>query len=232
MSNADKRDRLPRVAVCLSGAPRIGKSTLEILFGQLCSYGQCDIFASVWHSSRYDDINLQKTLLSLTCDRIKVAVVEFPEEFKPSVLHEYVKAPPTKVDNVFRMYLGIQRCNSLAQEYAAAYGIEYDYIVRARTDVVINKVFNFDEYADTLANHLVMPDNGWGDYGINDQFAVAKPHLMTIYADLFNYLDYYTTLPEPGIFMHPETLLGVHLQRNNVPIERAAFQSVLVRDLI
>jgi len=225
-----RQGKLPKIALCLSGAPRFNNEALELFLGSLRSYSQCDIFAYIWHSSRYEDLCITKKLLGLSCDKINVATVEFPQEYLVNADHEYVKLNPTKVENLYKMYHGIKMCNNLVSEYSLKNNVSYDYVIRSRSDLILSKVFDLNDYIEIMADHLVLPGNGWGEYNINDQYAVGKPHLMDIYSSTIDFIDYYTQLPEPGILMYPETLLGEHLVRNGVSILRDNFQSLLVRD--
>jgi hypothetical protein len=220
----------PRIALCISGAPRLNNDALELFFRFLRSYAQCDIFAYLWHSSRHEDLLATKKLLNVCCDSIKLASVEFPAEYSVTADHEYVKACPTKVENVYKMFYGIKQCHDLATNYAIKNNMIYDYMVRSRSDVTLNKIFDFQEYAHVLDKHVVIPDNGWGMFNFNDQFAVGRPHLMDVYSSTIDYIDYYTQLPDPGVVFHPETLLGFHLKTNSVPVFWAGFNSLLVRE--
>lgn len=230
MAKDSRSKGLPKLALCISGAPRFNNEALELFFGLLRSFSQCDIFVYVWKSSRYENLLVMKKLLGFSCDNIKVAAVEFPEEYIVKADHEYVKPPPTKVDNVYKMFRGIKMCNKLLSDYSIKNNITYDYVIRSRSDLVLDKVLDFKEYTEVLSDHLVLANNGWGIYNINDQFAVGKPHLLDVYSSTIDYIDYYTQLPEPGVLMYPETLLGEHLLRNGVPILRDNFSTLLLRD--
>ena len=222
--------KTPRIALCISGAPRFNNDALELFFRFLQSYAQCDIFAYIWHASRFEDLLVTKKLLGICSDTINVATIEFPAEYSVTADHEYVKACPTKVENVYKMFYGIKQCHELATSYARKNHVEYDYVVRSRSDLTLDKVFDFQEYADILDRHIVIPENGWGMFNFNDQFAVGRPHLMDVYSSTIDHLDYYTQLPDPGVVFHPETLLGFHLKTNSVPVFWAEFNSLLVRE--
>lgn len=230
MENFDKNTLCPAIAVCISGAPRFETIAIEYLLKSLSSYSRCDIFVAVWQTPRFNEIMIRKKLLGLTSNNIRVASIEFLEEPKVVAEHEYVKFPPTKVENVYKMYCGIQMCAALVAEYAATKNRHYDYIVRCRSDIVLNKTFDFSVYAEVLKDHLVMPCNGWGIYNANDQFAVANPQLMDVYTSLYNHITSYTTLPDPGVLMHPETLLGAHLLKNGVKVYQDDLKSLVLKD--
>lgn len=230
MGNFDKSSLFPVIALCISGAPRFETIAIENLLTSLSSYSRCDIFVSVWRTSHFNEIMIRKKILNLSTDTIKVAAIKFQEEPKVLAEHEYVKFPPTRVENVYKMYRGIQMCAELVAEYAAANRIQYDYMVRCRSDIVLNKGFDFSVYAEVLQDHLVMPCDGWGIYNTNDQFAVAKQQFMDVYSSLYDHITSYTTLPEPGVLMHPETLLGAHLLKNAIKVYQDDLMSLMVRD--
>lgn len=123
--------------------------------------------------------------------------------------------------NNLSMFYSIHQVGLLRKSYAQEFNIEYDYVVRLRSDVNFTNMIDVDNHIDKDKINVFdsAPHNGYfGKYTIQDQFAIAKPDLMNIYDDVFVYLPcYYVNFKIDWI---TEILLGFHLMYNEVPIKK------------
>jgi len=106
------------------------------------------------------------------------------------------------------MFYKIQACNNLRKDFAKENHIKYDYVIRLRTDIMLETPLDLKHNQ----NNLFIPS--YGDYGgINDQFAYGSEELMDIYSsiydNMFNYL-------EEGCGANPEHLVKFCLQKNGI----------------
>ena len=119
----------------------------------------------------------------------------------------------TKPENVYAMHYKIKKGFSLIKNNQL---IEknYDLVIKTRFDI---KLESFINLYDINPKKIYIPE-GWDHRGgINDLFAVGGYNVMEIYCNLYSHLEEYTQL---GNIFHPETLLKVHLEKNQIEIER------------
>ena len=99
-------------------------------------------------------------------------------------------------------------------------GINYDVILRYRTEIQSSSLFEIDlnELTDKTGNAIVFipSQDDWN--GINDKIAYGNLNSMKVYTELYDHLvEYFTTDPRN---IHPETVLLYHLHRKNINIKR------------
>jgi hypothetical protein len=111
--------------------------------------------------------------------------------------------------------------------------INYDYIVRIRSDLFIlenlnNILLNLENskiYIPT-GNNIYDRNHITNDESINDQFAIGTPLIMNIYANLINEINEYIS---PNTCS--EIILAKHLKKYNIQIERIKLDYKLVLSL-
>lgn len=99
--------------------------------------------------------------------------------------------------------------------------INYDLILKYRSDIVYNKLPDLNNYLYLKYenNKIITPSNyihGNHIYIINDQIAIGNYNSMLIYCNIYPNIDIYLL---NKIEYHPETLLAYHLYKNNIKIE-------------
>ena len=124
---------------------------------------------------------------------------------------EYNDIVGSKSPNILSMYYH----NKMAFELVKNSGIAYDYIVKYRSDCIINDShIPFDDFEP---GHLYIPyGQDWG--GVNDQIAIGDFATMSKYCSLYNHIVKY--VKKNGCKFHPETLLAHHLKHEQVDIKR------------
>jgi hypothetical protein len=131
--------------------------------------------------------------------------------------------------NVLCQLYSIHQVSMLRRSFAQENNINFDYIIRIRSDMH----FTTPIFLNTLDNTKVTvfeahPHGGpCGKYTIHDQFAVGITKYMNIYSDLFIFLPaYYFIFKLDWI---SEILLGFHLKYNEIPINKIKEDKVILR---
>ena len=216
-----------KAAILISGQPRFTREFDEFL-SNLTEYDQLDFFFYIWDTKASDsdfipptwpetlkDIR-SKILSNLppNSNIVKLEIVPQPE-YNPT--KEYNLTPWTNASNMWRMFYGIKKVNQLREDWEAVHGT-YDLVIRARPDVGITAPLSLKEskeYIDLNPNSILVPNNHRHGIGIaiNDMIGIGSSTLMSTYARVFDHLDEYH---DNGTSYHNETLLGHHLNVNNI----------------
>jgi hypothetical protein len=98
--------------------------------------------------------------------------------------------------------------------------INYDLIIKYRSDIVCNKIPDLNKYLYLKKEDkkIITPSNyRYGEeYIANDQIGIGNYNSMSIYCNVYPYIDIYEY---NNISFHPETLLAFHLYKNNIEID-------------
>lgn len=132
--------------------------------------------------------------------------------------------------NTLSLFYSMHQVSVLGNSYAQEHNIEFDFVIRMRSDLQLSTPINLSEITDKTSIYLfdALPHMGhFGKYTIHDQFAIGNPRNMTIYNDLFIYLPcYYAVFKIDWI---SEILLGFHLQYNQIKTIKIPRDYVLLR---
>lgn len=212
----------PKVAVCFSGQIRDIEHTKEFWSNFIKKY-DADVYASFWdleNESLGDTVSNFKRLYD-----VKEVEVEKYSNFKKStldILSPYINPPTHIFSNLqtyakelhtFSMWYKIWRANMLSKNL----DVEYDVVVRARTDSYLDDTFEI-KMNDMLNVPVgrVFTDNFPKSDGVNDIFAYASPKIMDYYSSTYlNLLEY---INKGHYMIPPEHLLTVHLSRVDLNI--------------
>jgi hypothetical protein len=122
------------------------------------------------------------------------------------------------IHNVFMMHYNLNQCNQLRLNS----GIDYDMVIRIRTDVGITEPLDITEFSSSK-NTVFISDNerhGLHPYRCNDLMSIGDPDSMNAYCDLVNWLKIHNN---NGVPFHPETMMGFHLANNHIEIKNGNF---------
>lgn len=116
----------------------------------------------------------------------------------------------------------------LADQLRRAYELKndpYDLVIRIRPDLGLRDECNLIEikqFLDQKPDSIIITKDRvyppWGEYRINDWFAIAKPAAMATYCDALNHIPKYSDVE----FM-AETMIACHCIRNNLAIVEGNF---------
>lgn len=211
-----------KLAVCLSGQPRMFKSSHPSFKQHILDKYDCDIFIFTWEnkigqiernaSFRYKDEGTIGEYISLYRPKSS-EVKNYTKEIEEYLVGKEKEYGVIREDNYVRRYLamlyGIFKANELARQYSESFKIKYDYMLRCRPDA---------EYSsfELLEKNLVIDHYGNGRYedAPGDVFAYGKPEAMDEYADLHNCINKY--VKEEKILLNTEILLEHHLKKRRI----------------
>lgn len=211
-----------KIALCFSGHIRDLNETKNF-WTELIEKYKIDVYASFWDE---ENEKLGDTLNNfLTIYTPKKWEVERFDIFKQSTLDiasMYVEPPSffndglKKAAKEFRqisMYYKIWRANMLSKHL----GIQYDLVIRARTDIVLDENFEitYNQMLNVPMGRIkaqVWPDSE----SITDIFAYGTPKIMDYYSFVFLQAMQYQ---QAGHYMIPaEHLLHIHFSKLHLQI--------------
>jgi hypothetical protein len=229
-----------KIAVLLSGQPRL-TNDFDIFLNNLVGYDQADWFIYLTNNNKNRGMGHGATIADPWLDydpewaRDKFVknlpknnyirsfdISDCYSKTWPSVTNLY-HCHDWMVELVFMMNYNINKVNQHRLEYQKQTGVEYDVIVKARTDVGLKDTLDIT----TLMNNpdtIIMPDKDW--YGVgqntaNDQLVFGDSNSMNHFSTLIHHLKEYNL---QGLNFHPETLLAYHLRKNNIKLLRGNFK--------
>ncbi len=211
-----------KVALCFSGNIRDLNETKNFWRDLIKQYDM-DVYASFWdiESEELGD-TIDNFLKIYTPKKYEIENYKVFKETTQSIASLHIESPSI-IDKTFQdtskafgqlsMYYKVWRCNMLSKQL----GIEYDLVIRARIDTVLDNKFEL-----TLNNSLNVP-MGWmmvpslpNSDGINDCFAYGKPKIMDYYSFIFLQMMEY--LKDGHYVFPPEHFLSVHFSKIHIPI--------------
>ena len=213
----------PKIAICFSGHIRDLERTKEY-WSHIIKENDMDVYASFWDEENYEIGDTLENFHRLY--NVKKVEIESFKSFESSTLslvREYI-SPPTDIQEYLResakrfdslpMWYKIWKANMLSKSF----DIDYDIIVRARTDS------HFNGYVDIVDNgYLNIPfgmnrTHQWeNSEGMNDIFAFGNPKIMDYYSLTFLYMMEHLN---KGHYMIPaEHFLHTHMNKVSIPIK-------------
>ena len=120
------------------------------------------------------------------------------------------------VGNIYRMHWAWKRVNDLRLQHELQNG-PYDLIIRTRPDIFAGEKINLTEMKEIIdldPSTVIMQKEIHGyNYKSNDFLSIANSETTNIYTDIISHTVNYH---KENVVFHPETLLGYHLQKNNL----------------
>lgn len=218
-----------KVAICFSGLTRASSNLAIQKWQYYIKKFQADVFVHTWVSNNNELKNSRNILTELF--EPKIVKYEKPriypiEEYQERVWWSVV------VYNVFSAYTSIYESNNLAVQYSTKKGFEYDYVIRARLDVLVSEF-------DLLPTAGVVISNDHGKHlikfrykdltitGLQDFFAYGSQQAMSVYSDVINHIP--TLYKDDGVDMCSELFLGAHMFKQKMPVELKPIKTSIIR---
>jgi hypothetical protein len=212
-----------KIALCFSGHIRDINETKVFWKGLIKKYDM-DVYASFWDVENEevgDTIN--NFLTNYSPKKIDIEKYDVFKTSTQSIASLYVNPPTnlhpkfietTKAFGQIAMWYKIWKCNMLSKDL----GVEYDLVIRARTDIVLDENFKI-EINDYLNVPMGYNNAGslfpWSE-GLNDCFGYGKPKVMDYYSFLYPSLMGYVN--EGHYLFPPEHLLRVHMSKVHIQV--------------
>ena len=140
----------------------------------------------------------------------------------PSIIYNFPKRPETNYENTYKMFYHNYKCFYLIQQYSKKYNINFDVLIKWRTDIDIideqsflqDSLKHFSTFSDNT-NKIYVPgqDLFWG---MSDQLAYGNYYCMNKYCTTIANI---ISLCKLGYVYHPETLLGAQCFTNDIFID-------------
>lgn len=222
-----------KIALCFSGHMRDLSETKSFWTGLIKKY-DIDVYASFWdieNETLGDTIQEFQKVYSP-----KKLEIESYNIFKQTTqdLASLNIESPTCIDELFQntskafgqlsMYYKVYKCNLLSKQL----GIEYDIIIRARIDTLLDE--NFELQINDMLN-VPMGSNNCPSFpqsdGINDCFAYANSKIMDYYSFIFLQMMQY--LNDGHYLFPPEHFLAVHFSKVKIQIRYFANYMLITR---
>lgn len=130
---------------------------------------------------------------------------------------ELRKVYGARVSSTLSGKYNIKLANELRKQYEKENNIKYDLLMVWRPELVFYKTLEKEEIEKALNGDVLIPD-AWDFKEVNpvcvsDIGVVTNRESMDTYASLIDYIDKYW---EEGHLFHPETLMGVHLEKTGL----------------
>jgi hypothetical protein len=211
-----------KIALCFSGHIR-DLNESKTFWTELIKKYDIDVYASFWdieNPELGDTINEFEKIYSPK--RLEVESYDVFKKTTQDISSLHIKSPDV-IANQFQesseafhqlsMCYKIWKCNLLTKQL----GVDYDIVVRARIDSLLDS--NFEFIINDMLN-VPMGVNSCPSFpnseGINDCFAFGNPKVMDYYSFLFLQLMNY--LNEGHYLFPPEHLLAVHFSKVKIQI--------------
>lgn len=213
----------PKIAICFSGHIRDLERTKHYWNSIIKEYDM-DVYASFWdeENSEIGD-TLENFHRLYNVKKVEVESFKSFESSTLSLIREYIN-PPSDIQEYLResakrfdalpMWYKIWKANMLSKSF----DIDYDVVVRARTDS------HFNGYLDILKNDCLNIPFGmnkthqWeNSEGMNDIFAFGNQRIMDYYSMTFLYMMEH--LNKEQYMIPAEHFLHVHMNKVSVPIK-------------
>lgn len=197
-----------KLALCLSGQPRSLKRAFNYINHNLLSCNDVDVFIHTWKPEDYDSFcrlyaeiqrfyKPKKFIISDPIANVGQNII-VPNESHPA-------------HGVVSMFYSIMKSNDLRIQHELETGTSYDYVIRSRFDFALNVAINYHTLKrDKL---YISKDVEEGNSLFNDQFAIASPNLMNVYASTFLNAQ---VLYEDGVDFCAHSLLEEMMKRFNI----------------
>jgi hypothetical protein len=184
-----------KIALCLSGQPRMFKSSYEGLKANLLDHYDCDIFIDTWKfinmkqgfrlSYKYPDEGSLEELFDLYQPKV-LNIETFDEifekkclDFESLITSKQGSRPDNFVRRYYSMLYKIYNCNKIKEEYSISRKVNYDIVIRGRLDIL------YRSKIELIPNIPLVTDIYGGGHGAGDIFAYGNVKDMDIYCRLF-----------------------------------------------
>ena len=205
------QDSSMKLALCLSGQPRSYRKAYEYIHKNLLNPYCVDVFAHAWRPTG------SKIFIFSDIQNLYKPVLFTMEESLPENINSDLFVPNASHPANFctSMFYSIFRSDILRTKTGAYSETKYDFVVRSRFDIALNKVIDFKQLKKGVV--YVPKDIEDTNALLNDQFAIADPDTMSIYSSTYLFLKWHASR---GVPLCGHAMLEAQLKNFNIPVER------------
>lgn len=200
-----------KVAVCISGQPRLYKKGFETIHENLIKPNDADVFIHLWHdvdkeNEKYDvpqRVKKQKRNSKIDPGVLseiyrlyqpKAMKVEPQKDFTERKYAYNKGGGVSSGFNTYSMFYSIQKANELKSDEEKKYGFKqfrqnYDVVVRCRTDLNIKTKIDLSEFRDDFDKMNVPPVFVKHNDHCPDIFMFSSSENMNMFCDLYYHID-------------------------------------------
>jgi len=203
----------PKLALCLSGQARGLSKAHSFIQKNLLDPYNVDVFLHTWKpKGGIAQIQLYERMISLYDPILFSYDHPIPKETNQDMMVSIISHPANFCTS---MFYSIYKSNDLRVRHQISKNKKYDFVIRSRFDLALNAVIDFSKLKKRVV--YISKDTDHPNPLFNDQFAIADPDTMNIYASTFLHL---RNLYESGVKFCGHEMLQEHLTRNNISFER------------
>jgi hypothetical protein len=211
-----------KIALCFSGNIRDINETKNFWTDLIKEY-DIDVYASFWDTENEENGDTLNNFLKIyTPKKYEIENYKIFKETTQDIASMHIESPKLILEHLRKaskafgqlpMYYKVWRCNILSKQL----GIDYDIVIRARTDIVLDDKFKIEKNKNLNVpmGWMMVPSLPNSD-GINDCFAYGIPKIMDYYS--FIYLQMMEYLKDGHYAFPPEHFLSVHFSKVHIPI--------------
>jgi hypothetical protein len=199
-----------KLALCLSGQARGLFEAHKYIKKNLLDVYSVDVFCHTWkppggltQMKMYEDIYFIYNPKYLAYDMPLPATTN-SDLFVPNSSHP--------ANFCTSMFYSIYKANDLRIRHQIINDVKYDFVIRSRFDLALNKVIDFSSLE--RGKVYISKDTDDPNPLLNDQFAIADPDTMNVYASTF------LNLRRLDVPLCGHEMLHEQLLRNSIPVER------------
>jgi hypothetical protein len=199
-----------KLALCLSGQARGLFQAQKYIKRNLLDVYNVDVFCHTWkppggitQMKMYEDINFLYDPKYFGYD-MPIPASTNSDLFVPNASHP--------ANFCTSMFYSIYKANDLRIRHQVLNDVKYDFVIRSRFDLALNKVIDFSSLEK--GKIYVSKDTDGPNPLLNDQFAIADPDTMNVYASTF------LNLRRLDVPLCGHEMLQEQLTRNSIPVER------------
>lgn len=211
-------NKTPKIALCLSGLIRHSFFCFPYIYQNFLNQDlDVDVFIHTWNESSVIDLYKPKNYKIENRDDVL--------KLNLSQLDLKNISVQGNINNNISMFYSIKECFDLVPS-------DYDIIIRCRFDLILQEKIDFVGIMnDILQNkyNIFIPNKDFNCGGYTDQLAIGSYNSMKTYSDCILHLG--SLSKELGKW-HPESLLGLHLTKNNLLIHQDDYDYRIVRDVV
>lgn len=205
-----------KVALCLSGRPRMCKEGFEYHKRNLLDEHDVNVFIHSWQDIDNDDFQF----IDYNYDPVSISL---SYTFDDRSFEKYpVDHPNWPPKNAIHMLYSVFKANELKREYELEKGFTYDVVIRSRFDFALNRKIDFTVEPGKIyvPNDYIKGRIEPNGLICNDQFAVGDSPTIDLYSNTFWNIDRAASFGAPII---GEDLLSVNLQIAGIIKEKMVY---------
>lgn len=214
-----------KIAICLSGHMRKFTNTFQSFYTHCLGQYDCDVFLHTWDRMGYGSAYKADPNQDVTekyrgqIEKVykpKKIIIEnssFIEQLKQegNRYAPHLIGVPKPVGHMASMFYKIWSANELRKAYEIETGTQYDWVVRARPDLIFNARVRMpsQQAPGQIYMSRFQCSPGW----LNDQFAIGSPNDMDLYSSFFFHMQEYFLAKNE---YYPEKFMDWSMKKKNL----------------